>query len=82
MTNQQTLARLQLAANRQDSFRQSVLNANAAAVRQQNISRILDEINTMANPQPAPEPTVVYVEQPNEDELRDMERLRRTWFQR
>src|SRR5262249_10225710 len=35
----------------------------AAAVRQQNISRILDEINTMANPQPAPEPTVVYVEQ-------------------
>jgi hypothetical protein len=70
LTTQRSLNALRLSAARQDTFRQNVLTANANAVRQQNISRILDDINTMANPPAAPEPTVVVVEaDPQDDEF-------------
>src|SRR5215472_9490645 len=59
---------LTLAAQRQDAFRQNVLSANANAVRQQNISNILSEINAMAIPKEAPQPTIVVVERDPEDD--------------
>jgi hypothetical protein len=61
---------LRMAAARQDAFQRNVENAQRNAVRQQNISRILDDINTMANPPPLPKPTVVVVEaDPEADEF-------------
>jgi hypothetical protein len=56
LTNQRTLSSLQLAATRQDTFREAALRAHANAVRQQSISNILSEINAMANPPAPPEP--------------------------
>jgi hypothetical protein len=68
--NRRGLMDLRLAALRQDTFRQNILNANANAVRQQNISHILSEINAMVNPPAAPEPSVVVVNpEPEDDEF-------------
>ena len=70
LTTQRTLSALRLSAARQDTFERDVRTSHANAVRQQNISHILGEINAMANPVPPPEPTVVVVEaDPQDDEF-------------
>ena len=66
--NRRSLMDLRMSAARQDTFRQSILNAQASAVRQQNISNILSEINAMANPPPPSEPSIVVVEADQEDD--------------
>jgi hypothetical protein len=80
------LASLRFSAAQQTAWRNTVQAQTAQAVRQQNISHILGEINAMANPPAAPEPTVVVVEKdPQDDEFCGVKKIygpnpRRSWW--
>jgi hypothetical protein len=81
-----SLSDLRMAAARADTFQRDVRTSHANAVRQQNISNILSEINAMANPPLSPEPTVVVVEaDPDDNKFCGVEKIygpnpRRSWW--